>query len=56
MGEELHRTGVPVAGLVFNDITGKGQSYYGSYGYGYGYGNEASDRSKGGLFKRLFRS
>jgi tyrosine-protein kinase Etk/Wzc len=65
MREMLTTVQAPVAGLVVNDKTGKGESYgyygggYYRYGYGYGYGyygdEDSAAKSKKSWWKRLMR-
>jgi len=58
MVELLRSVDAPLAGLVFNDKTGKGASYYGYYGKRYGgnyvYGEEYRQSARRGLWGRLF--
>lgn len=58
MVETLRSVEAPLAGLVFNDKTGKAADYYGYYGKRYGadyvYGEEYLDRSKRGWFRKFF--
>ncbi len=67
MRETLLSVGAPVAGLIFNDKTGKGRDgygsgkygYYGSGYYGYGYQSETSGEAKSAsaldFLRKLFR-
>jgi tyrosine-protein kinase Etk/Wzc len=63
MREMLANIQAPVAGLVVNDKTGKGESYgyygggYYRYGYGYGYYGEEDSAGKGKKtwWRKLFR-